>query len=362
MQGGGTVDSTQQGTKKTGVCDEKPGFPEDPGFFGRREETTTLRALITGIAGFAGSHLADYLLAQEDVEVCGVSLPSDGTHNVKHILSRITLRLADLSDYRGVVELVDALRPDYVFHLAAQASVRRAWANPSETLVNNTTAQLNLLQAIVELGLDSRVLVVGSADEYGAVQPEDLPVDEDTPLRPLNPYAVSKVAQDYMGLQYHLSHGLHVVRVRPFNHIGPRQNTGFVVPDFSKQIAEIEAGLQEPVMRVGNLTAQRDFTDVRDIVRGYYLALTKGEAGQVYNLGSSRAHSIQSFLDRLLALSHVSVRVEPDPNRMRPSDIPAIVCDSGRFAQATGWQPERDIMDTLGDALDYWRQRISEQS
>jgi len=321
-----------------------------------------LRALITGIAGFAGSHLADHLLALGYIEVCGVSLPSDGTRNVAHILPRIEMHLADLSDYRGVVELLEAIRPDYVFHLAAQASVRRAWSNPAGTLVTNVTLQLNLLQAIIELGLTPRILVVGSADEYGMARPEDLPVDEDTPLRPANPYAVSKLTQDYLGYQYHLSHGLHIVRVRPFNHIGPRQGLGFVVPDFCQQIARIEAGLQEPVMRVGNLSARRDFSDVRDIVRGYYLALAKGKPGQVYNLGSSRARSIQDILDRLVGMIDTPMRVENDPERMRPSDVPEIVCNSQRFRDDTGWEPEYDIAQSLQEAFDYWREQVRAES
>jgi GDP-4-dehydro-6-deoxy-D-mannose reductase len=208
------------------------------------------------------------------------------------------------------------------------------------------------------LGLPSRVLIVGSADEYGLVDPTDLPVDEDTPLRPLNPYAVSKVAQDFLGYQYYLGRGLDVVRVRPFNHIGARQNAGFVVADFCQQIARIEANLQPPVMRVGNLAAQRDFTDVRDTVRAYHLALTRGESGQVYNIGSSRACSIQEILDRLLALSPACVRVEPDRDRMRPSDVPAMVCDSTRIRERTGWRPEISLDESLRAALDDWRERV----
>ena len=321
----------------------------------------TLRVLITGIAGFAGSHLSEYLLTQGGIEIYGVSLAADGTRNIDHILPRLDLRLADLSDFAMVRSLLDSTRPDLVFHLAAQASVRRSWENPSRTLVNNATAQVNLLQAVVDLGLTPRILVVGSADEYGLVREEDLPVDEDTPLRPLNPYAVSKVTQDYLGLQYHLSHALDIVRVRPFNHIGRRQGLGFVVPDFSKQIADIEAGLQEPVMKVGNLSAQRDFSDVRDIVRGYYLALTKGSPGQVYNLGSSRAYSIQHLLDRLLQMSRAAIRVDRDPTRMRPSDIPVMVCDNQRIRRDTGWEPHHDIRDTLEQVLEYWRGRAAEE-
>ena len=287
-----------------------------------------------------------------------MGLPTDSTRNIRHIESQIALYRLDLAEYEAVKDMVKATKPDHIFHLAAQASVERAWQDPAATLINNITAELNLLRAVIACDLDSRILVVGSADEYGLVETEDLPADEDTPLRPLNPYAVSKIAQDYLGYQYHLSHELDIVRVRPFNHTGPRQGLGFVVPDFCQQIAMIESGRQEPVMRVGNLSAQRDFSDVRDIVRAYYLALSKGRAGQVYNIGSSRAYSIREILDLLLELSEIPIQVEQDPERMRPSDVPVMVCDTRYFGRATGWQPRYGMEQTLRDTLDYWRDRV----
>jgi GDP-4-dehydro-6-deoxy-D-mannose reductase len=317
-----------------------------------------LRAFITGIAGFAGSHLADHLLEQNVAHICGVSLPGESTRNIEHIQDRIELYPLDLADYHLVRDLLDQVRPDCIFHLAAQASVGRSWLDPAETLTCNMTLQLNLLQAIVELGISPRILVIGSADEYGLVHSEDLPIDEDTPLRPLNPYAVSKIMQDYLGYQYHMSHGLHVVRMRPFNHIGPRQGLGFVVADFAHQIARIEQGLQPPVMQVGNLSAQRDFTDVRDTVRGYYLALLKGQPGAVYNLGSSRAYSMQQILDMLLSMSQAQVRIETDPERMRPSDVSVVVSDCSRLRADTGWEPTYHIETSLDDVLTFWRQRV----
>jgi GDP-4-dehydro-6-deoxy-D-mannose reductase len=191
------------------------------------------------------------------------------------------------------------------------------------------------------------------------VSPDDVPIDESVPLRPLNPYAVSKVAQDYLGLQYHLSHGLQVIRVRPFNHIGPRQGLGFVVPDFCRQIAEIEAGLREPLMRVGNLSALRDFTDVRDVVRAYHLALTRGTPGQVYNIGSGQAVAIQELLDRLVGASSATARIESDPDRMRPSDVPRLACDASLLHRTTGWAPGHTLANTLLDVLNDWRQRVA---
>jgi GDP-4-dehydro-6-deoxy-D-mannose reductase len=216
--------------------------------------------------------------------------------------------------------------------------------------------QLNVLEGVARVRPQCRVLVVGSSEEYGLVAPEDVPVDEDTPLRPLNPYALSKVAQDLMGLQYYLTRNLHVVRVRPFNHIGPRQRLGFVAPDFASQIAAAELGQQPPVLEVGNLEARRDFSDVRDVVRAYVLLLTEGEPGEVYNVGAGRSHSIRELLDRLLAMSRVPIEVRQDPGRMRPSDMPDIVCDASRIRERTGWQPTISFEQSLGDVLAYWRQ------
>jgi GDP-4-dehydro-6-deoxy-D-mannose reductase len=314
-------------------------------------------AFITGIAGFAGSHLAELLLAS-GFEVSGAGLPAGGTHNVDHLQGRIRVFLGDLADEEWTRNILSELRPDYVFHLAAQAAVDVAWAAPGTTLVNNLLGQLNLLEAMRGLELAPHLLIVGSADEYGLVQPDELPIRETNPLRPNNPYAVSKITQDYLGYQYFLSHRLPVVRVRPFNHIGPRQGPGFVVPDFARQIAEAEAGLRPPVLRVGNLTARRDFSDVRDIVRGYLLALQEGEAGQVYNLGSEKAYSIQEILDLLLQLSRAPLQVEPDPARLRPSDVPVIVSDCTRFRERTGWRTAYSLQDSLRDVLDYWRRRV----
>lgn len=296
------------------------------------------------------------------MEIVGATLPSDRLDNIEHILQRVCVRRLDLGVYANVITLLRETRPDHIYHLAAQASVPRAWADPEATLCNNIVAQLNVLRACVELDLGARILVVGSADEYGLIPDdavdENSRIGEDMPLRPANPYAVSKIAQDYLGLQYHLSHDLHIVRVRPFNHIGPRQGLGFVVPDFCQQIAAIEAGESEPIMRVGNLEARRDITDVRDVVRGYHLALTRGRAGQVYNIGSGRAHAIHDILDRLLGMSRVAIEVEPDPERMRPSDVPIMLCDNRRFVDDTGWRPTIALETSLRDALDDWRTRV----
>ncbi len=315
-----------------------------------------MKALITGVGGFVGSHLASYLVGEAGLDVWGLDLVEGRAAALR---PRITLHVGDvLMDLPALQDLFAAEQPDYVFHLAAQAFVPSSWKDPWTTLENNIRGQLNVLLAAVAMERFPRILVVGSADEYGIVFPEELPISETNPLRPNSPYAVSKVAQDMMGYQYYASHKLPVVRVRPFNHIGPGQSPAFVTADFAKQIAEVEAGLREPVMRVGNLEARRDFSDVRDIIRGYYLALSEGEPGEVYNLGAERSYSIRQVLDGLLALSETRVTVEQDPTRLRPSDVPEILADCAKFRSRTGWRAEIPLERSLKDILDYWRSRI----
>ena len=330
-----------------------------PGMAGPSRRRKRLRALITGLTGFAGSHLAEYLVREHKTAVFGLSLSGECLDDGSPICEGAEVFASDICDAEETARLVGKIRPDRIYHLAALASVASSWSNPAETLTNNMVAQLSVLEAALRLDPLPRVLIVGSGDEYGLVRPDELPVREDNALRPGNPYAVSKIAQDYLGYQYFVSRGLPVVRVRPFNHIGPRQQPGFVVPDFSHQIAQAEAGLREPVMKVGNLSAERDFTDVRDMVRGYYLALECGELGEVYNLGRGEAHSIGEVLDTLLSMSRIDISVEPDPARMRPSDVPRVVCDATRFRQRTGWEPEIPLRQSLLDVLGYWRARAA---
>ncbi len=288
----------------------------------------------------------------------GVDRPLPATPNLRAVRERITLLEGDLSDRHFVLGMMRQVQPDRVFHLAAQAAPGLSWARAEETLVTNIVCQLHILAAAVESGLQPRMLVVGSGDEYGLVRPEDLPINECCPFRPNNPYAVSKVAQEMLGYQYFLAHKLPVVRVRPFNHVGPRQGIGFVLSSLSKQVAEAEAGVSAPVVRVGNLEAKRDFTDVRDVVRGYWLALQDGVAGDVYNLGSGRSRRIKDVLNELLALSTRHLEVRQDPARMRPSDVPDLVCDASKFRRQTGWQPQIPWEQTLRDTLAYWRSEL----
>ena len=316
-----------------------------------------LRALVTGISGFVGSHLAEYLLAHTDWQVAGtVYGPAD---DIAHLENRLVLSPADLSRSAVVCDILQATRPDYIFHLAAQSSPALSRSDPWFTLETNIRVQLNILDGVVRTGLASRLLVVGSGHEYGLVTPDDLPIVEETPLRPATPYAVSKIAQDYLGLQYWLSHGVRAIRVRPFNHIGPRQRKGFVAADFASQIAEIEAGLRPPEVVVGTLDVSRDLTDVRDIVRGYYLALTQGEPGEVYNLGSERECTTRALLETLISLAKLEVHIVQNPGLLRSSDVPRVVSDCGKLRARTGWRTEIPFEQSLRDLLGFWREQVA---
>ena len=316
-----------------------------------------LRALITGISGFVGSHLAERLLDLGDWDVAGTVY--GGATNIAHLRDRLSLYQGELSDPERVQEIVEDSRPDVIFHLAAQPIPSLSRKDPWCTLENNIRLQVNVLEAVTRAAPQATVLVIGSSEEYGQVSPSDLPVTEEAPLRPTNPYAVSKIAQDYLGLQYYLSHGVRAIRMRPFNHIGPRQRRGFVAPDFAWQIAEIEAGRRPAVLLVGQLDVSRDFSDVRDIVRGYVLAATRGEAGEVYNIGACEARSVRELLETLLRHSTAEIEVRQDPERMRPVDTPVIVGDCSKLRDATGWEPRISFEQTLADVLDDWRRQVA---
>jgi GDP-4-dehydro-6-deoxy-D-mannose reductase len=315
-----------------------------------------MRALITGINGFVGGHLAEHLLAEMDWQVFGTV--REPALQLPTLREHVQATSIDLLDAPAVHQVVRNIQPDLIFHLAAQAHLPTSFRDPATTLTTNILMQLHLFEAIRASALDPTIVVVCTGEEYGAVQPHEQPVDEDTPLRPVSPYAVSKVAQDMLAYQYFAAHKLKTIRLRPFNHSGPRQEDRYAITSFAHQIARIEAGLQPPVVRVGNLQAQRDFTDVRDIVRAYRLAAEYGEPGAVYNLGSGRPIAIQTILDTLLSMSQTQIDVQPDPERMRPADVPVIACDATRFRERTGWEPRIPLEQMLRDILNDWRSRV----
>jgi GDP-4-dehydro-6-deoxy-D-mannose reductase len=321
-----------------------------------------MRVLITGITGFVGSHMAEYALFK-GAQVFGSNRWRSKTENIEHLRSKVTFIESDLRDVSSVRALLEISVPDYVVHLAAQSFVGVSWHAPAETLTTNIISQVNLLEALRGLKMSPRFLAAGSSEEYGLVLDDELPIRETNPLRPLSPYAVSKVTQDMMAYQYFKSYGLPIIRTRAFNHEGPRRGDVFVTSNFARQVAEIEAGLREPVVYVGDLTPRRDYSDVRDIVRGYWLLLERGEPGEVYNLCSGRTWSIQAVLDFVLSLSTVKgITVKTDPARLRPSDVMILEGDPGKVHKATGWKVEIPFEQTLTELLDYWRQRTRASS
>ncbi|MBW2974480.1 GDP-mannose 4,6-dehydratase [Candidatus Woesearchaeota archaeon] len=316
-----------------------------------------MKALITGITGFVGSHLADFLLSK-GYDVWGIVRWRSTTENISGIKSRLKIIEADLNDSHSFYNAINKIKPEEIYHLAAQSFVPTSWTAPADTMKTNVIGTINLFEAVRKAAIDPKIQVAGSSEEYGMVLPNEIPIKETNPLRPLSPYGVSKVAQDMLSYQYFKSYGLKTVVTRGFNHTGPRRGEVFICSNFAKQIVEVEKGKKKPVIKVGNLKAKRDFTDVRDMVRGYHLALQKGTAGERYNICSGKAYSMQEVLDKLLKLSDVDIKVEKDPERMRPSDVPILLGDNTKFTKATGWKPEISFEQTLKDIMDYWRERI----
>jgi len=316
------------------------------------------RVLITGMTGFVGSHLSEFLL-NKNLEIYGIERWRSKTENIEHIKDKIKLIKADIRDAHSMEDAVKKIEPDYVFHLAAQTFVPMSWNAPVDTLETNIIGTVNLFEAIRKSEIDPKVQIAGSSEEYGMVYPNEIPIKETNPLRPLSPYGVSKVAQDKLSYQYFKSYGLKIVVTRAFNHTGPRRGEAFVSSNFSKQVVEIEKGKKKPVINVGNLDAKRDFSDVRDIVRGYWLAVNKCDFGEVYNMCSGKAVSIKELLDLILRLGKVKgIKIVKDPARIRPSDVPILQGDYTKFREKTGWKPEIPLERTIEDLMNYWRDKL----
>jgi GDP-4-dehydro-6-deoxy-D-mannose reductase len=315
------------------------------------------KALITGIAGFVGSHMAELLLEQ-GYEVWGMSRPRTKMDHIEGIKSKLHLEDADLLDSHSLYTTLNKIKPDYIFHLAAQSFVPTSWGSPAVTLEVNIVGSANLFEAVRQVGIDPVIQIACSSEEYGMVYENEVPIKETNPLRPLSPYAVSKLAMDYLGYQYFESYGMKIIRTRGFNHTGPRRGDTFAESTFAKQIAMIEKGKQEPVIYVGNLEAQRDYTDVRDMVRAYLLAVQKCDPGDVYNIATGNAVKIEDVLKMMLAMSTVKVEIKQDPARMRPSDVPILIGDNTKFVEKTGWKAEIPFEKTAADLLNYWRERV----
>lgn len=315
------------------------------------------KALITGITGFAGSHLAELLL-KEGFEVYGTIRPRSKTENIDSIKGKLNLWDADLLDSHSLYSIIVKIKPHFIFHLAAQSFVPTSWASPANTLETNIVGSVHLFEAVRRAEIDPVIQIACSSEEYGLVYKNEIPVKESNPLRPLSPYAVSKVAMDYLGFQYYQSYKMKIIRTRAFNHTGPRRGDVFVSSNFAKQIALIEKGKQQPTIFVGNLSAKRDFTDVRDVVRAYLLSVQKCTPGEVYNISAGKNWEIKKVLEILLSFSKKKITVKTDPKRLRPSDVPVLLGDCTKFRRKTGWKPKIPFEKTLEDLLNYWRERV----
>lgn len=312
-----------------------------------------MKALIIGAAGFVGGHLINHLCSIENIETFATKLKAEKISN--ECIGKENVYDLDICDDVQTKTVMDIIRPDYIFHLAAQSSVSLSWKEPALTYNINVIGTINILEAIRKLELTTRILLIGSAEEYGRIERDELPINENAPIRPSNPYAVSKASQEAIAKLYVQAYGIDIIMVRAFNHIGPGQSTSFAIPDFAKQLVDIESGRKEPVIYTGNLNAKRDFTDVRDIVEGYCKLVRKGITGEIYNIGSGRSYSIKELLRKMIEISGKNIEVKNDPARFRPVDISELRADITKIKTQANWHPHITIDDSLEDILNYWR-------
>jgi len=325
-----------------------------------------MKVLVTGITGFVGSHLADYILENHpDVKLYGLKRWNlSRLRNVRHLVGggRVNWFDCDITDPVSTRKIIEEIRPDKIFHLAAESFVSPSWDHPSHYMDVNYKGTVNLLEAIRQVGINPRFHIPGSGEEYGEILPEEVPINENTVLRPVNPYAVSKVAQDFIGYVYFKSYGLNVIRTRAFNHEGPRRDYVFGVPSYAYQVALIEAGKQEPVIKVGYTGDKRNFTHIRDMVEAYWLAAEKCQPGELYLIGADEndhVYTFQEALERLIKMANLqNVRIETDQKFVRPTAVPRLIGDTRRFRESTGWQPKIGFERILEDTLNYWREFV----
>jgi GDP-4-dehydro-6-deoxy-D-mannose reductase len=324
------------------------------------------KVLITGITGFVGSHMADYLL-EKNIEVYGLKRWNlSKMRNIRHLIDddRVTLLDCDITDPIGVRSVIERVKPDKIFHFAAESFVSTSWNHPSHYMDVNFKGTVNLLDAIRQVGINPRFHIAGSGEEYGEIFEEELPITEKTILRPMNPYAVSKIAQDLIGFVYFKSYGLNVIRTRAFNHEGPRRDNVFGIPWYAYQIARIEVDKQKPIVRVGHIDDKRNFTHIRDMVEAYWLAIEHCKPGELYLIGSDEPEQIHTFreaLNMLIEMSTVeNIKVEEDPEFVRPTSVPRLIGDTSKFRELTGWKPKISFRKILEDTLEYWRHFVKE--
>lgn len=320
-----------------------------------------MRILITGLTGMVGSHLAEFVLREHpDVEVHGLTRWRSPVDHIRGIVHRVRLHDAELRDLHSMIRLMETVRPDWIFHLAAQSYVSTSFVAPADTLHTNVIGTTNLLDAVRLSGIDPKIHICSSSEVYGQVLESEVPIRESNEFRPASPYAVSKTGEDMIAQQYYLSYGIQTVRTRMFTHTGPRRGDVFAESAFAKQIAEIEAGVRQGPMKVGNLDSVRTFADVRDAVRAYWMLLEKCPGGEVYNIGGNRTMLVGDMLDLLKGMSSTQIEHEVDPDLVRPSDVTLQIPDISKFQNATGWKPEIPLEKTLADLLNYQRERVAE--
>lgn len=317
-----------------------------------------MRALITGITGFAGRHLARHLLGL-GYDVWGVSMADRAPIDLTMTGTEVRFVNCDLRNKPAVAETLASARPGEIYHLAGQSSVALSWAEPVLTFEINVIGTINLMDAACKYAPKAKLLIIGSGDEYGPAEEGEGPVTETSRLRPQSPYALSKVCADLLADQYYKVKKLNSIRVRPFNHIGPGQRPDFATSDFAKQIAGAELGKRKAALKVGNLSVRRDFTDVRDIVRAYGMALAYCIPGEVYNICSGRVYALSEVVEIYLGLAKVKMKVEPEEERLRHADVHVIIGDASKFKLTTGWKAEISLEKSLSDVLDYWRDILS---
>jgi len=305
------------------------------------------RVLVTGAGGFVGGHLVPSLEA-DGHDVVGTAIDDKGG-----------LRYLDVRYPERVDQLIAEVKPELVFHLAGQSSVSLSWKEPALTYEVNALGTHYLLESINRHVPEACVHIAASSDEYGKVDPSECPIDESAPLRPVSPYAVSRVTGEWIGRMYYESFALHVVVTRAFMHVGPGQPASFATADWARQIALAEAGRAEPVVRTGNLEGLREFGDVRDVVVAYKGVIEHGAPGEAYNVATGEPHRLGEVLELLIGMAKVEIRSETDPAKLRPVDFPVLFGDAGKLERATGWKPSYRLEDTLADVLDYWRAEVA---
>ncbi len=321
-----------------------------------------MRTLITGIAGFTGIHLAEYLLSpdryNDNIDLYGIDIARNVSKEAQPILDKVKVLTCDILDEEEMKKTLEEIKPDKIFHLAGLTFDPNSYQSPEKFYITNVFGTINLLEAVRQLRINPLIHIACSSAEYGLILENENPIRETNPFRPISPYGISKLAQDMVGYQYYKNYGLRIIRTRAFNITGPGEKENFVCSNFARQIALIENGKQEPTIYVGNLEAKRDFIDIRDVVKAYWLALDKGISGEVYNLCSGKAHSIGEILNILLQMAKKDIAVKQEPKRMRPSDIPLQVGSFEKFHKQMGWMPIISLVQILKDLLNYWRQKV----